>query len=190
MSAKEDAKISYKDMTELAMKYCQEKKDRVGGFYSYPGKAFALEKALFLNADDNVDGEIVGICSRGEADVEKDKALFILDRQDGGYVPVLEKEENEHQRFFTFMDLATVDADKDGIDEIQYGEQGWSISKTDTYLYLYAPKYKEWFYRDDWNNRETEKKGIKYSPNLDRKEFAALRDYLSGANKPSAKGVN
>lgn len=154
-----------------AMIFCREKNER-----------YYCDQAFFFNFDEDEEKEIIGICWRG-FEYDKEGILFVLDKQNNKYKSVLEKEGRIHQRYYTFKNLKVEDVDKDGIDEIIYGEIGWYLAGGNSYLHLYSPKYQEWFYRDNWWDVTTtgiRKEGIGFSPNLELEKYKAFKEFLLG----------
>ncbi|MDD3190275.1 MAG: hypothetical protein PHI66_01115 [Candidatus Pacebacteria bacterium] len=147
-------------------------------------EGYNVDQPLFLNADDDEDSEVAGVCWEGD-NYDREGLLFVLDKQEGEYAVMTKKEDSvEHQRQKNFENIDVVDIDEDGLEEIVYGERGWSISGSDLYLYLYSPKYDEWFYRVDKKdlkivdeetvtNEKTE-----YSENLAEGEYPAIKSFL------------
>lgn len=130
----------------------------------------------FLNFDQDLDREIIGLCRKPD-----EKLLFVLDRQNNQWKPVLEKKEILAKRHLVFEDLKIKDIDKDGIDEIIYRETVWYARVGNSFLYLYSPKYNEWFWRDEWwrIDIETEKtEGMYFSLNLDFEKFKIFKEFL------------
>lgn len=159
-------KMGDKEAFNPAINFCLGKNDR-----------YYVEKALFLNFDNDGDKEILGFCW---GELGKNGLLFVLDKQDNQYKSILEKEGTSGQRHYNFQDLKINDIDGDGIDEIMYGEESWYMAGGDSYLYLYSPKYKEWLYRDSWwdSTSGTKKEGVKFSSNLDLEKYKAFKDFL------------
>ena len=144
------------------------------------GKRYSIDSSRFLNFDADGEMEILGVC-KGPGDFGM--LLFVLDKKDSQYVPVLEKEGQVGQRYYTFQNLKTNDVDEDGIDEIIFEESAWYGGGGNSYVHLYAPKYQQWFWRDNWwaidigTGKRSE--GVNFSPNLEAIDYGIFKEFLS-----------
>jgi len=87
-------------------------------------------------------------------------------------------------RYYIFEDIAIIDIDGDGIEEIAYREGTWTRGMSRSEIHLYAPKHNEWMYviydsegvfdeqkkEDVWTIRS-----VDYSENLERLEYQIFK---------------
>ena len=176
-----------------AFKFCYERKKRQNGYFpsfievlppATPrgGGGGYVGPSFYFNFDIDQDREIIGLC-------EPDgwggyMVLFVLDKQNEKYEPVLVKDRGDAfvKRYYKFANLRIRDIDKDGIDEIIFEERGWYGGGGVFYLHLYSPKHQEWFYGNNWWQEDIitgiRKEGVEFSPNLDLEKYKVFKEFF------------
>lgn len=106
--------------------------------------------------------------------------LFVIDKSGNKNTVIFEREEETMaMRGIVFKNLQILDIDQDGFNETMYSNQGWWISGGNETLYLYVPKYNEWFTRQEQSEHFPElTTTISYSDNLEKGEYKIFKDFL------------
>jgi hypothetical protein len=182
-----DVNIYYRIVTSL--RFTDEISKVIENFCKKYDPPFDYKKISYINADEDAFKEFIGLCQRKAVPADNSSPddikylLFILDKdKQGNYIPIMEVQGGEHQRYYKFADFEIKDLDEDGIEEVITKEIGWYSAGSNTKIEIYSPKYNDWFwgnfYRDcsdDYDNCKTE---VTYSEDLNQ-NHNAFKEFLS-----------
>lgn len=166
---------------------------KVLGDHSFPETGsfkLTLINSFAINFDSDSNNEVLGLCVGDDKDKSDDLMMFVLDDQETSFSLVFSRAGVKGQRFLPMDNLGFGDLDGDGIDEIIYSSAAWSTFDSSEMTHLYAPKYREDFWRNDWvqrntdtNNQPSIKRGVTFSDNVGK--YRLIQEFLANTTAPT-----